>query len=318
MQLRRKRSVPAPNSPVALVATLACMAAVYAAVPNSHGGAVAGEGDDTLNTVLKGIEHNYDQIHSARGVFLVRYERGTDPIFTQSEGPKPQGTQKYWWAFSGRAFREEVSWLKGDGKQTPPQVVAFDGQQGYYWEMGENIIHVYPAERLARSMVLSTVGRVLGLAYKFEPPVQSLGSVMRERNARVAGREPVDGLDCYRLEAPARDSTEMLSHTWWIAPDRGFCVKKHRWVKKGGDGAQFRLAGWVDVAHELTQFDNGTWLSTAITSTNFVQMPDGTELTGPTQLFSTQELAINVDIDPALFRLQFPLSAEVFGLGDGG
>jgi len=255
--------------------------------------------DATLKTLLKGMEYNYDGVRSADGTF-----RNTVTINPASEAPYPGGVQSIRWTFSDNAFREETEQIEGGPKGAPVlQVIAFDGTTGYVYIPEHSYGAVIPTDLLENSIVSSNVAACLKLAYRFninpheKPPWQPIV----EYAGIVRGRETLNGVDCYRVESPL--DRKGHRHTWWIAPDRGYCIKRHQLIIPGEGPIEYRRI--VEETLEFTQ-KGQFWLPSTIRQVFLTKRHGEAEVWDAKWELKAVELEINPRVDRRIFFMAFP------------
>ena len=259
--------------------------------------------DATLKTLLMGMKYNYDAVQSAEGTFRMTVTTNPD-----SKVPYSGGVHSIRWTFSDGAFREETDEIEGGVKNHPClEVIVFDGTTGYVHLPEHNHGAVISADLLDRSRVSSNVAAWLKLAYRFDfnprkPPWQPIV----ESGGMIRGEETLNEVACYRVESPPDQKGRR--HTWWIAPDRGYCIKRYERMGPGEGPIEYRR--FTEETLEFTQ-ELGIYLPSAIKQVFLTKRHGEAEAWHATWEFNAEELQINPSVDRGIFSMAFPETTTV-------
>jgi len=244
----------------ALVVGLLIAAATYSGARRARDLQAASQ--DTLQTIVRGVRYWEDSIRTLRGRFVI------DISLHRSVAPTRRLHSPLYVALAmdGRKVREQL--LGPDGR-TPGDIRVLAPPRGYYYDARYKTANeVELARHAGRGWAGEPVAVVqylrLGFKYSLTPGVRRLSDEIREAEARVAGRDKVGGIECWRLEAGKRRPGE-VKHVWWIAPTRDYlCLKETQYYDARPDGPRLEI-----VADQLRKFPGGIWLPGRVTGLNY-------------------------------------------------
>lgn len=286
------------------------LAVLWLSAPGSTQPSVtSGQVDPRLQTILKGMQTNYEGIRTARGQF--RIVIAVNPQWA-SEVPYPSGMQRVWWATEGKSFREETSQEEGGpaDRLRGLEIAATDGNTGYVLHPMLNSGSIVDLANVPKSLVMSNISGWLGLSYRYALSTGESSSAgplweqIGKSGASVRGEVDLDGLKCFQVEA-VPDST-WAKRTWWIAPSKGYCIRRIERVRARNDGTPGNRSTIETLSFHSGE--GGYWLAS---SQEITFDKGGTDDWAAKWKLVADDLSINCTLDAGIFRIQFPLSASV-------
>ena len=258
---------------------------------------------DSLAVILKGIDNNLDQVHSARGIYSWRKIVNADPVFKNSNNPAVPG-KLYMWLMKGDSFREDVVSMQPDGSVGGVSITAVVGGHCYYWSPKSKYGTVYdPSKAKENGVISSEVSTWLNLAYRYVDHDRVFSHEVMSNSPVVKGKEVIGGSNCFRIEGISPKGTK---HIWWVAYEEGFCIKRHEWQMELPNATDVSKYRWVDDA-TLSKVDNDIWLPSRIEQTCYATLgTDSKERWAWKNVFESHALNVNIPISDDQIRVVFP------------
>jgi len=262
------------------------------------------QAESRVTTILAGLQHNLDQVQTLQGTVSVCPAEGD---YAPEERSKPQ---LFWFAMGPLGCCEEemrpgTAVDRADGM--PTVVTSFDGQSVCMWFPASNTASI--AHDLSKSEAPTIVIQHFSLTDRYSPRTPPAAKeIAAAEGLRLVGEEAIGDLRCYRLEG----RSHQLDCTWWIAPDRGFQVKREDsvYVPPHPTGATVRVRR-SRVVEEFTKFEGGIWLPTKIRSTTTKIAADGSETPGSERTFEVVHLTVNEGLGNETFKPRLLWSTKI-------
>lgn len=298
--------------------------------------------DDILNTVLRGLEHRDQLVHSAIGYFI-REEYANPNGLKPSEGqpiqlpPGLRGVEragrpvldKIRWAFAGVRYREDfhrvVPRLR-DPQGRPESYytfTAFDGERGYRYFYGSDMARVFNISEWKKESDFGSAGTgfYLNLAHKFAGPLcdgvyMSPNQEILSMGGQIDGKEALNGIEAYKITGWWE--TQRAAVVWWVAPEKDFCILRREERKaipqeQRGDREYPPVERVIRYDYrDLKEDVPGVWIPHNIRITAGLLRTDGRFFWSLIQNITVLSLDINTEIDPGFFKIDFPLNTRVF------
>ncbi len=248
-----------------------------------HSGIAAGGSDpDTVQTIIRGLEHNEALVPRGRGIYVARRltaKQFRTPPETIASGPPDGGVGSAWltkpaasvwvvsWAFDGARFRQDAETvlpLAGEGRTWHTTVHAYDGQRAFLYiaEASRCLIapsphvlyldaiwHLWPGNN---ALLMPTM---LGRCFGPEP----IGELMRACNAQITQHSAALGQESAAQTWVLTGERPHERWQFWVEDDHGFRLRKVQ-LSYGSEGEPPQPSMGVTLADFQRVGPDGGWL----------------------------------------------------------
>lgn len=269
--------------------------------------------EGVVGTLIDGVKLREGLVTSARGEYEHVLTSNKDPKVVEHVPPEVEKKRlaryafRVKWAFAPDVFREETIILDST-KEGEPEISrstiiqGYDGERGWYYEPATGYaMEASTREDCEAKGIVGDFGDWLGLGFIYGRG-KPLSQVLLDSRATFVGTESLNGMECYKLTAPANETGAVYS--WWIAPSLGYNLVKRTY--QPSQGAKRRAV--FEYSYSL---HDDVWFPERRIHTAFMTL-DGVEY----WVRKTEITSIAVQIKPGLtrefFRPNYAVGTEVY------